>query len=52
VGHNFAKEALKIHYGLAEEREIRGVATEAEEELLRTEGVSFVKVPVPCQPED
>jgi hypothetical protein len=52
VGHNFAKEALKIHCGLAEEREIRGVTTEAEEELLRTEGVPFVKVPMPRQPEN
>jgi hypothetical protein len=52
VGHNFAREALKIHSGLAEEREIRGVATEKEEELLRAEGVAFVKLPMPPQPDN
>lgn len=52
LGHNFAKEALKIHCGLAEERAIRGVTTEEEEELLRTEGVPFVKVPMPRQPDN
>jgi hypothetical protein len=52
VGHNFAREALKIHCGLAEEREIRGVTTETEEELLRAEGVPFVKLPMPSQPDN
>jgi hypothetical protein len=52
VGHNFAKESLKIHCGLAEEREIRGVTTEAEEELLRAEGVPFVRFPMPPQPDN
>jgi hypothetical protein len=49
VGHNFAREALKIHCGVAEKREIRGVSTEGEEELLRAEGVPFVKFPMPRQ---
>jgi len=52
VGHNFAKEALKIHCGLAEERWIRGVTTEAEEEILRQEGVPFTKIPMPPQPDN
>jgi len=47
VGHNFAKEALKIHCGLAEERQIRGVTTTAEEEILRQEGVPVAKIPMP-----
>ena len=44
VGSNFAKEALKIHYGASEPRNIRGVSTEREEKLLREEGVSFFKI--------
>ena len=47
VGHNFANEALKVHYGHAEERNIRGVTTEPEEDMLKKEGVPFVKIPMP-----
>jgi hypothetical protein len=47
VGHNFAKEALKVHCGLTEERNIRGVTTEVEEDMLKEEGVPFVKIPMP-----
>ena len=47
VGHNFAKEAIKVHCGLAEERNIRGVTTEVEEDMLKKEGVPFVKIPMP-----
>jgi hypothetical protein len=46
VGHNFAREALKVHYGQAEERNIRGVSTEPEEDMLKKEGVPFVKIPM------
>ena len=46
VGHSFAKEALKVHYGQAEERNIRGVTTEQEEDMLEKEGVAFVKIPM------
>lgn len=46
VGHSFAKEALKVHYGQAEERNIRGVTTQQEEDMLEKEGVSFVKIPM------
>jgi len=45
VGANFAKEALKIHYGTSEARNIRGFSTTQEEEVLKKEGVSFVKIP-------
>lgn len=45
VGTQFASEALKIHYGVAEKRIIRGSATADEEKTLKEEGVAFVKVP-------
>ncbi len=47
VGSDFAKEALKIHYGVSEPRNIRGVSTPQEERLLVEEGVAFLKVPLP-----
>jgi len=47
VGADFANEALKIHYGVNEPRNIRGVSTPQEEETLRKEGVEFVKFPLP-----
>ncbi len=47
VGSQFAAEALKIHYGAAEKRSIRGSATEEEEKTLKDEGVAFMKIPVP-----
>ncbi|MFZ1984833.1 MAG: DUF1178 family protein [Desulfatitalea sp.] len=51
VGTDFAKEALKIHYGVVEPRNIRGVSTSQEEETLRQEGVEFMKVPLPSSSE-
>ncbi len=47
VGPKFAAEALKIHYGAAEKRNIKGSATVEEEETLRDEGIEFFKVPLP-----
>lgn len=44
VGSQFATEALKMHYGVTETRNIRGVSTSQEEKLLRDEGVQFFKV--------
>lgn len=54
VGADFSKEALKMHYGAADQRNIRGVSTEQEENILRDEGVEFLKVPIASQsdPED
>ena len=46
VGSEFAKEALKIHCGEAEKRNIRGTATTEEEVILKEEGVQFFKVPI------
>jgi hypothetical protein len=52
VGHSFAKEALKMHYGVTERRNIRGSATAEEEKLLREEKIEFFKIPVPRTDED
>jgi hypothetical protein len=45
VGTDFAKEALKIHYGVTEKRDIRGSATTEEEKTLKEEGIKFFKFP-------
>lgn len=45
VGCNFAREALKIHYGAVEPRNIRGNSTADEEKILKEEGVQFFKFP-------
>ena len=51
VGCEFTKEALKIHYGVSEPRNIKGVSTQAEEKLLKDEGIDFIKVPVLKEPD-
>lgn len=52
VGAQFAAEALKIHYGVAEKRSIRGSATADEEKTLKEEGVDFVKIPFPVSDDE
>ena len=47
VGHNFAKEALKMHYEVSEKRNIRGTSTQEEEKMLKKEGIRFFKLPLP-----
>jgi hypothetical protein len=47
VGPNFTKEALKMHHGVSEKRNIKGSATDEEESILKDEGVEFFKIPVP-----
>ena len=47
VGHEFAKEALKMHYDVSEKRNIRGSSTPSEEEMLKKEGIKFFKLPIP-----
>ena len=47
VGPNFTSEALKIHYGVSETKNIRGSATQEEEKTLEEEGVEFFKIPMP-----
>lgn len=51
VGSDFAKEALKIHYGVSEARNIKGVSTLEEEKTLKEEGINFLKIPMPAQPD-
>jgi hypothetical protein len=46
VGADFYDEALKIHYGETEKRNIKGTATTEEEVILKEEGVQFFKVPI------
>jgi hypothetical protein len=46
VSANFAEEALKIHYGLSPEKNIRGIATEKQEKTLKDEGINFFKLSV------
>ena len=52
VGTNFAKEALKMHYGVSEKRNIRGSATADEEEMLKKEGIDFFKLPFELPKDD
>lgn len=46
VGHKLAEESLKIHYGVAEPRNIRGTATADEEKMLRDEGIELLAIPM------
>ena len=52
MGARFASEALKIHYGVSPSRNIRGVSTSQEEDMLKQEGVKFFKftAPTPDKP--
>ena len=47
VGTDFAKEALKMHYGVTEKRSIRGSATKEEEDTLTNENIDFLKITLP-----
>lgn len=46
VGSSFSKEALKMHYGAEDYRNIRGTTTKEEDKVLEKEGVPVLKVPV------
>jgi hypothetical protein len=50
VGEQFAAEARRIHYGEAERRGIRGLATREEAVSLEDEGIEIF--PVPRLPEE
>ncbi|WP_028600817.1 DUF1178 family protein [Ottowia thiooxydans] len=47
VGERFAEEARRIHYGEADERGIRGQASQEETAALLDEGIAVVPLPVP-----
>ena len=51
VGVDLAKESLKIHYGVSEPRNIRGMTTESEEKKLKEEGINLLKIPMPVKSE-
>ena len=51
VGTSFASEALKMHYGVTEPRNIRGTSSEEEEKTLKKEGIDFFKFPLPARPD-
>ncbi len=46
VGAKLAEESLKMHYGVEEPRNIRGVTTAEQEKMLRDEGIELLKVPL------
>jgi hypothetical protein len=52
VGSDFTKEALKMHYGVTEKRNIKGSATTEEESVLKDEGIEFFKIPLPKTDEE
>ena len=47
VGADFTSEALKMHYGVSQPRNIRGSSTMEEEKLLEKEGIRYFKFPLP-----
>lgn len=47
VGPRFAEEARRIHYGEAEQRNIRGQASAEEAQALVEEGIEIAVLPVP-----
>jgi hypothetical protein len=51
VGADFATEALKMRYGVSQQRNIRGHSTKQEEKMLKEEGVPFMKIPL-IEPRD
>ena len=46
VGNSFSNEALEMHYGAKEHRNIRGTTTREEEKVLTKEGVPLIKIPM------
>jgi hypothetical protein len=45
VGNRFAEEAIKMHFGEIDHRNIRGTMTGEEEKDLQEEGVQYMKIP-------
>jgi len=48
VGERFAEEARRIHFGEAQERGIRGVASVEERQALHEEGIEVMALPLPA----
>ena len=49
VGKRFAEEARKIYYQETPQRNIRGLASQADAEDLRDEGIPVFSLPIPPQ---
>lgn len=49
VGQRFAEEARRIHYQETAQRSIRGVASRADADDLREEGITVFSLPIPPQ---
>jgi len=47
VGDKFADVALRIHRGEEDKRNIKGTTTRNEEDVMKEEGIQFIKVPIP-----
>ncbi len=52
VGTSFADQALKMHYGVCEHKNIRGTTTREEEKMLRKEGIPMFKMPMFKNPKE
>lgn len=52
VGADFTREALKMHYGAAESKNIRGTTTAEEDKVLEKEGIPVVKLPMYKDPKE
>ena len=52
VGSDFTENALKMHYGVEEYRNIKGTTTKEEDKVLEKEGVPVFKVPAAKKPDD
>ncbi|MFO7885391.1 MAG: DUF1178 family protein [Desulfobacteraceae bacterium] len=52
VGPDFTREALKMHYGASEYRNIRGTTTKEEDKLLEKEAVPVFKFPSLKKPDN
>ena len=52
VGTDFASHAMKMHYGVEEHRNIRGITTAEEDKLLKKEGISVLRMPMFKKPDD
>ncbi|MFH2059964.1 MAG: DUF1178 family protein [Pseudomonadota bacterium] len=52
VGSDFTKNALQMHYGVEEFRNIKGTTSKEEDKILKKEGVPVFRVPVIKKPGD
>ena len=46
VGASFTQDALNMHYGVSEHRNIRGTTTSEDDKVLAKEGIPVMKLPV------